>query len=86
MEENVVRFISHKRLDIEKLKDNENLFEYLGLEYDSIEDEKEEIETYNSCDYKEIILQIKYSGNEYTLLHGFASGDEPVGGILLHLF
>jgi hypothetical protein len=78
----LINIISHKILDIEKIKDNDNLLNYLVLDCETIEIEKNEIENDNCNNYKEIIIQIIESGNEYVLLHGFP-GDSPKGCILL---
>ena len=83
MEKNtIIRIISHKILDIEKIKNNDDLLNYLVLDCETIEIEKNKIENNNCNNYKEIILQINDNGNEYILLHGFP-GDTAKGCILL---
>ena len=52
----LINIISHKILDIEKIKDNDNLLNYLVLDCETIEIEKNEIENDNCNNYKEIII------------------------------
>jgi hypothetical protein len=81
MSENVV-VMNHKKLNMEKIKNNDDLLQYLALDYETWDIVNDEIEKYNDCNYKEITLKIVNSGNEYTIVHGFP-GDEPAGCVLL---
>ena len=76
---NCVTVIKHKTLNIDKIKQYDKLLEYLCLDCKDYDTNKNEIETNNACNYKEITLQV----NEkiYFLLHGFP-GDAPIGCIL----
>jgi hypothetical protein len=76
---NCVTVIKHKTLDMDKIKHYDKLLEYLCLDCEDYDIEKNEIETNNASNYKEITLQV--NENIYILLHGFP-GDAPIGCIL----
>ena len=76
---NRVAVIDHGPLDMDKIKQYDKLLEYLCLDGEDYDITKNEIETNNASNYKEITLQV--NENIYILLHGFP-GDTPIGCIL----
>ena len=76
---NLVKVIEHKILNMNKIEQYDKILEYLCLDCEDFDIEKNEIETNNACNYKEITLIV--NENKYILLHGFP-GDAPIGCIL----
>lgn len=82
MGESEIIVLEHKKLNINKIKSNDKLLEYLVLDCEEQDVMQNEIDMSNDYNYKEILVEIVKNNHKYLLLHGFA-GDLGKGCVLL---